>query len=382
MAERRIVAMAQREHVPTAMVFGKSGMGKSYLCNCLLDGSGYADEGFHTEPGADPITRECQVRTVERTDAPPCPPGSRQGSLKPGGPLRMIDTPGIPDPAGRTLQFYDQIVKTVQDTGGLNAFIMVINSTTDREHIRKDIETYRVLLAQFAKLPVFKVVVCRVRLERWASTERRNKHFESIKTWITEILDKGGMASAEQVYIRQDETMMLQYFELRSLVADMPWAPVGDWNMKTSAELRESAKRLIDLDTRTEELREKKRSLLIQKGALDESIAKLQGKVDKTGKKKGWSLAVAAATAATGVGLPLALGAGMAFFGVQANKKNHYRKQIATNEAWKNSFEQEIAGIVWELESGETNRAALEAERKALQDLERLAHIGRETEPS
>ncbi|CAM9449854.1 unnamed protein product, partial [Hapterophycus canaliculatus] len=166
------------------MVFGKSGMGKSYLCNCLLFGSGRFKEGFGSAGGASAVTSKCEARTVERTEPPPCPPGSPQGSLKPGGPLKMIDTPGIPDPAKRTLEFYDEIIRTLRNTGGLNAFIMVLNNTTDRDSIRQDMETYRILLKQFAKLPVFKVVVCRVRLDQWATAEQQEKDLELVKEWV------------------------------------------------------------------------------------------------------------------------------------------------------------------------------------------------------
>lgn len=287
----------------------------------------------------------------------------------------MIDTPGIPDPAGRTLRFYDQIVETVRYVGGLNAFIMVINSNTDRNQIRKDIESYRILLKQFAGLPVLKVVVCRVIAERWASAERQSTDFERTKAWISEVLDKGGMASAEQVYIREDENMLSQYFELRSLVTDMPWAPIGDWDIRTSAELRESAERLIDLKTRKKELPKRTRSLQSQKKSLEKSIGKLRAKVNKSGagKKKGWGMAVVAATAATGVGLPLALGAGAVFLGYHANKKKRYVKQLARLEALNDSIDLEMAGIARELASGVTDRRALEDEKKVLQDLERLA---------
>ncbi|CAN0272188.1 unnamed protein product, partial [Hapterophycus canaliculatus] len=114
------------------MVFGKSGMGKSYLCNCLLYCSPRSKQGFGTAAGREPVTSECEGLTVARTEPPPCPPGHDMGVLKPGGPLQMIDTPGIPDPSGRTLRFYDEIVRTLQDIGGLNAFIMAFNDTTDR----------------------------------------------------------------------------------------------------------------------------------------------------------------------------------------------------------------------------------------------------------
>jgi len=239
--------------------------------------------------------------------------------------------------------------------------------------MRNDMQTYRVLLNQFAKLPVFKIVVCRVTPERWASAEQQQKQFERIKAWVTEVLDKGGMASAEQVYIREDETVTSQYFELRSLVTDMPWTPIGDWSIKTSGELKETAERMINHKTRTKELQKKTRSLERQRETLNASINKLRGKVANSGKKKGWGLAVAAATAVTGVGLPMAVGAGGAFWAYHANQKRRFLNQVAKYEKWKAFVEQEIASIARELASGVTNRMALEDEKKVLQDLERLA---------
>lgn len=155
----------------------------------------------------------------------------------------MIDTPGIPDPdPGRTSEHYDDIVRTVQKTGGLNAFIMVLSSTTDREHMRKDAETYRVLLKPFEKLQVSKIVVCRVRPDLWATPDQRKQNEVNVREWVSNVMHEAGMASAEQVYIREDETMAAQYFALRSFVTDRPWTPVVNWKTQTYAELVASQK--------------------------------------------------------------------------------------------------------------------------------------------
>eukprot|EP00903_Cladosiphon_okamuranus_P022327 g20532.t1 len=239
-------------HVPAAMVFGKSGVGKSYLCNCLLYGSGYAEEGFSTGGGLYPVTTECEAKSVERTSDP----------------LKMIDTPGIPSPAGRTPEIYDQIVETLRDAGGLHAFILVLEEPWSKSAAQKEVDMYGILLTQFAKLPVAKIVVCQMQANTSGTAYR-----QSTRDWVTEVLEKGGMNSAKQVYITKDATMMSQLSTLRSIVTDMPWTSIGNWNTtKTCAELKESAERLADLETRKVELEARKQRLESERKDLDVPI--------------------------------------------------------------------------------------------------------------
>ena len=391
------MAMAAPEHVPTALVFGKSGMGKSYLCNCLLYGDGYSEEGFAVEE--EPVTDiKCEARYVERTDAP----NKQQGSSKPGGPLKMIDTPGIPDPAGiNTEKYYDDIVQAVENAEGLSAFVMVLTNTTDREHLRKDIETYRVLLTQFAELPVSKVVVCRVRPDKWATTEQQNKKMEITKKWVSDVMRKGGVEKALEVYIKEDDTMMSQYFDLRSLVTGLPWTPVNGWKMKRYAELMGSDQGSADPSTptkatrtdgntpteagpptsqegpavpntraeagthtktnagtglniqiergavtepdpqrplcrQTEELQEKKRSLEEKRGKLDEDIATLKNQAKEAEN--------------TSLQMVLSVLLSMISFGYSANNQQKYREKIAAKEARKEDIEEELSHIAREME--------------------------------
>ncbi|CAM9541496.1 unnamed protein product, partial [Ectocarpus fasciculatus] len=123
------------------MVVGKSGMGKSTLCNYLLYGNPRPKNGFLAKNGEDPVTTACEAKAVVSTESP-----RRFTALRPGGPLKMIDTPGIPDPAGRTLEYYNDIVQTARQVGGLNALIITVCFNNDRDQIRKDFETYRILL--------------------------------------------------------------------------------------------------------------------------------------------------------------------------------------------------------------------------------------------
>lgn len=122
------------------------GMGKSYLCNCLLFGSPYAERGFRSEPSGDPITSECQAKTMDGVEPSDFALQTSIDILKPGGPLTMIDTPGIPDPAKRTLKSYDEIVRTARDAGRLNVFIMMVKDGGDRKHLQDDLETYHIML--------------------------------------------------------------------------------------------------------------------------------------------------------------------------------------------------------------------------------------------
>lgn len=89
------------------------------------------------------------------------------------------------------------------------------------------------------------------------------------------------MESATEVYIHQDAKMMSEIFVLRSLVTSMPPTPVGNWNVKTYAELKASAMELSKGTTRIAGARKLKEKLIAEKKGLQESIAALEGRLKK-----------------------------------------------------------------------------------------------------
>ena len=139
------VSRDTREGVPTTvMIVGKSGSGKSTLGNHLLN-AGVAPDDFKlhfTEGGgARGITEYVEDHT------------STDGSL------RVIDTPGIPDPnAISTLKYFDIIVQNLRSQDSINLLIFLVSE--DRTN-KQQFNHYRVLLNQFNYLPCEKLMVCR-----------------------------------------------------------------------------------------------------------------------------------------------------------------------------------------------------------------------------
>lgn len=265
MAEQR-----RTPRTPTAMVVGKSGMGKSTLCNYLLYGTPRPTDGFEAKGGKHPVTTSCEAKEVASTAAP------HRFNLRPGGPLKLIDTPGIPDPNGRTLDFYNKIVNTARETGGLNALIVAVCFNNDRDQTRKDFETYRILLTQFEKMPVMKVLVCRARLQPDLTEKQQEEDLAPVREWAAEILKSGGMESAHTFMLIDNETQVEQLFKLRKLLTKMPWTPIEDRNLRSYSDLKESAQRLISQDTRMEELRRKKARRELEKQQLKRRMVQLK----------------------------------------------------------------------------------------------------------
>ncbi|CAM9724967.1 unnamed protein product [Ectocarpus fasciculatus] len=373
--------MAEQRRSPVAMVVGKSGMGKSTLCNYLLFGNPRPAGGFSAVGGVDPETSICEAKTVRSTDPPRrFADGDR---LRPGGPLTMIDTPGMPDPEGRTLEFYNDIVNTARRTGGLNALIVTVCFSIDRAQTQHDFETYRILLTQFEKMPVLKILLCRVRLQPDLTEEQRETDMVPVREWVRDILDRGGMRSAEVKFLIDDDTQGLQLFNLRRHVTEMPWIPIHECNMRTYDELKESAERLVALDTRLGELQAKKVELELEREQLGAANVTLNDKANNTRMHGSiWSNVVRA----SGMLLSIAsLGEDAGSFAAagdvlgnltkktMAAVEDSIRRQITANEGRQSDIDEEVAAIDRELGDGFASLEGLQRDRTTLDQLERVA---------
>lgn len=128
------------------MIIGKSGAGKSVLGNQLLNtdlGHDEYEDYFEDGGGAAGVT----------TTTKNCV--SRDGTL------RVIDTPGIPDPdKSKTLNYFDAIVKEIRESSNINLLIFLVNEDRTNE---EQFDKYRALLNQFSTLPCNKLMICRQR---------------------------------------------------------------------------------------------------------------------------------------------------------------------------------------------------------------------------
>lgn len=129
----------------TIIIIGKSGSGKSVLGNKLL----YADlapdddlEDFFEERGGAAGVTDKTKSCVSRD-----------------GTLRVIDTPGIPDPdKSKTLYYFDAIVETIRQSSNINLLIFLVNEDRTNE---EQFDKYRALLKQFGTIPCNKLMICR-----------------------------------------------------------------------------------------------------------------------------------------------------------------------------------------------------------------------------
>ena len=372
---------ARSGRTPVVMVVGKSGMGKSTLCNLLLYGNndhGEARGVFKTAGGHEAVTTKCAERTVQSTP----PPTSMKGASA-GGPLRVIDTPGLPDTNKRTLAFYDKIVKTARSTGGLNAIIITVVYGHDRVNTLQDFETYAILLSQFDKMPCLKIMLCRFDPSPFArSDEQIAKSLEPVKAWVEEIMRKGGMESAKVIFLMNRVPDMLdQIFVLRQLVAEQPSMPVELHNIRTYDEMKNSARRLVDPHSRRDELEGICRSLKSQKVqyiSLNESLEAYAGYA------RGVGMSLGALTALGGMGLAIATGLSpVCVFGLKAGKavgaasadivRNSFKERISHNKLRMANIDRQVAEIQKETLFGvAATREVLQADKDTLERLEKL----------
>lgn len=239
---------------PTVMVLGKSGAGKSTLSNYFLYNSPRHDDGFKAGKGGTPVTVKCEAKSVEETPAP-------VGTGKPCGPLTMIDTPGIPDPRGRTPEFYDEIVLTMRRIGGLNALVFLINYCDDRAQVLEDFKTHRILLEQFNGLVCPTVFICRFSSNPDLQDSEKEVERETVQKWVKLLMAEVKLETSCLILVNQSEPQREPLFKARQNLAELPFTPITEMNIRTWDKVGKSMRRLVDGDTRREELEEKKRIL-------------------------------------------------------------------------------------------------------------------------
>lgn len=108
------------------------------------------------------------------------------------GTLRVIDTPGIPDPdKSKTLNYFDAIVETIRQSNNINLLIFLVNEDrTDEGQFGK----YRALLKQFSTLPCNKLMICRQRgYCRIPRGKDKLAKQESGKKFVDDILRRSGI---------------------------------------------------------------------------------------------------------------------------------------------------------------------------------------------
>lgn len=243
---------------PVVMVLGKSGAGKSTLCNYFLYNSPRHDDGFKAGKGGAAVTVTCKAISVEETPAP-------FGTGTPCGPLTMIDSPGIPDPSGRTPEFYDEIVLTMRRIGGLNALVFLINYCDDRVQVLQDFKTHRILLEQFNGLVCPTVFVCRFSSNPDLQDSDKEVERETVHEWAKHLMAEVKLETSCLILVNQSESQREPLFKARQKLAELPFTPITEMNIRTWDKVSESMHRMVDGDTRREELEEKKRNLMALK---------------------------------------------------------------------------------------------------------------------
>lgn len=127
------------------MIVGKSGAGKSTLGNQLLNHRPGTDNDVHSFFKEGGGTAGVSMSIEEYTSS--------------DGTLKVIDTPGIPDPSSRnTVKYFDAIVNKIRVEDAINLLIVLVKEDRTDE---KQFEQYRTLLKQFNYIPCEKLMVCR-----------------------------------------------------------------------------------------------------------------------------------------------------------------------------------------------------------------------------
>ncbi|CAN0406253.1 unnamed protein product [Ascophyllum nodosum] len=108
--------------------------------------------------------------------------------------LRVIDTPGIPDPdPNNTVKYFDAIVEEIRGGDAINLLVIIVKEDRTSEG---QFEKYRTLLKQFRDLPCMKYMVCRQPVySRPPSTKSKRDKTQSGKDFVLDILRRSHMVN-------------------------------------------------------------------------------------------------------------------------------------------------------------------------------------------
>ena len=121
---RDLLTSQEKWKVPSVLILGKTGTGKSTLCNILAGNSpdqDYASGGFPVSDNVDSCTKETTFGDY-----------SYAGDLK--RPVTIIDTPGFDDPTkNQDAEIIANLVETLtQNFGGIHQILIAVNGTNPR----------------------------------------------------------------------------------------------------------------------------------------------------------------------------------------------------------------------------------------------------------
>lgn len=224
------------------MIVGKSGAGKSTLGNALLN-AGLGPEDDYVQ------------YFQERGGAQGCSQGITSETSVSGS-MRVIDTPGIPDPdPGNTARYFNTIVEEIREVNAINLLIfMVKEDRTDEQQFRD----YRTLLKQFNYIPWNKMMVCRQsdfahKPNRQAMEKKRREGIN----FVNDIQERSGMDMQFKLHLdgvseRADKSLQ----EIAAFARTSARIPLGDCLLQTVEERKTLVSRLVSLKDRAYALKE------------------------------------------------------------------------------------------------------------------------------
>lgn len=225
------------------MIVGKSGAGKSTLGNALLNSKlGPEDEYvpyFEERGGA----KGCSQEIMSRTSV--------------DGNMRVIDTPGIPDPDPRnTAKYFNSIVEKIREVGAINLLIFLVKEDRTDE---KQFNDYSTLLKQINYIPWNKMMVCRQSdFAHRPNKEAIFKKREEGVNFVTDVQRLSGMDMPFKLHIDGIGPRALKCIEeIASCARTSARIPLGDCpSLQTVEERRTFVSRLMSMKERASALKE------------------------------------------------------------------------------------------------------------------------------
>lgn len=333
------------------------------------------------------VTSLCEEKSVERTSAP----GDTE---KPGGPLTVIDTPGIPDPRRksksdpskfekiRTLEFYNDIVLTMRRIGGLNSLVFLLQYSKDRAQVQRDFETHRILFEQFGDLTCPKAFICQYDINTDLTEKSQEREMKKVTAWVQDLVAKVKGTSVV-FFVNNRQSQREQLFAVRQTLDKMLFIPISEMSIRTTDELQESAGRLVNDNTRREELEKKKLVLMREIEEVRGSCEDLQRKAkDARGHGAFWggviavgSLVVDMASGMVLIGAVAGVGAALGGAVRQAADVSAtiFERMIIQLEDKARDIDSQVKEIEMELNGDDTIKVkALERDVYTLGELEKL----------